>query len=677
MTSARDVVITGRGAVTAAGIGVAPLLEAVSTGRCLLASPLVIGDPLLLDGPVGEVSMEPDGLRPQLRIVEMAVTAAQQALAEAALSTDELSNLDVILGTGSGTRSAEDWRLAGRQPPTVTAAEGGERFALVTDLIRAELGARGRSITINTACSSGGNAIAHAWELLLTGRAHHILCIGVEELWAGLFLSFKMIGALSHEPCKPFGRSSGTTLAEGAAALLLELRDTALHRGAMPLGVVLGIGQSADAFHMTHPDPDGVGARLSVDRALRAAGITTSSVDVVATHGTGTAANDEMERWLQTRLFPLTPMIATKATHGHTHGASAAVELLALLECLRSPSYRPHSTLLTRADGATPTTNDWRVGVKNAFAIGGLNTSIVAAGPGYAARRSYRRSRRAVFSVAELAVAGSSWLPSEGPTFDDSGTRDGEALIEVPPLHEKAHDLKSTLSKRDWRRMDLLGKMVLTAAALIVRPVSISANFDEVGLAFATHHGPALAWAIASDTLRRGARLRPETISRLSYNAAPSWVCQIFSFRGPTVAYTSGDVGAFHAFEHAVMVLELGLADIMLVIGADEYTGPCCPDDGLTRLSGMDPTGSLFASVHTEAANPQATPAVAACLLVREDRLALCPAPPSWPVQVNSETFVLPTLTSSRLERLPFQSASPLFEIAERIGKARATTPST
>jgi 3-oxoacyl-[acyl-carrier-protein] synthase II len=663
-----DVVVTGRGALTAAGPSVAHLLRAVSDGVSRLGPARTFGDPRVIRGPVGEVGLAADSEVSRLRAVAMALHAAEEALLEANIPSGGRRELDVVLGTGSGSRGPEDWRLAGLDPPLKALEDGSERFDAVTVSVCKELGALGRSVTVSTGCSSGANAVAHGWELLRTGRSQRVLCLGVEELWAGLVLSFGMIGALSTETCAPFDRSDGTTLAEGVAAVVLEHRVTAHARNAPYFGVVMSAAQSADAFHLTRPDPSGGGAELAVRRALQLAQVGTGSVDVVSTHGTGTAANDEAERTLQARLFSHeVPMIATKGVHGHTHGASAIVELLVLLECLRGTS-RPTPVSINSVHPSSMHKNavKWRIGVKNAYAIGGLNTSLVAASASANVRRPQAPLHR-VFSAAEYAVVGSGYIASANSQCDvDAMMQDKTGIVHIPvPLTATTQDSRA-VSGRAWRRLDLLAKLALVATSAILEPFT-GLDRENVGVSYATKHGPIMSWFMASDALRHGRAINPAMIPRLSFNAAPSLVCERLQLRGATSAYASGHDGAMHALMHAVMTLELGLAEAMIVLAVDEYTGVLSEDRGLARLGGIDPTSPVFKPVHDRAADPWATPSVAALLLVRADADAMAREDTARLVEIPSAIFDIRTASGDRR-----QSAASLFIAAERVGELRS-----
>jgi hypothetical protein len=108
-------------------------------------------------------------------------------------------------------------------------------------------------------------------------------------------------------------------------------------------------------------------------------------------------------------------------------------------------------------------------------------------------------------------------------------------------------------------------------------------------------------------------------IPRLSHSAPASVISQVYGWRGPLVTYVSGASCALNALEHASMVIELGLAEAMLVLAVDEYTGPAAPDRGLRRLSGIEPRDPTLDATHADEAAPDDLPGVAALLLVAGD----------------------------------------------------------
>lgn len=638
------VVVTGRGALCAAGEGVEALLDLIRSGRSALAPARHGPTAAALGAPIGEVDLKLGDTRLP-RIVTMAATVASEALSEAALVPRRDRPIDLIVGNASGSRGEADYRLVGAAPQAATMHDAADRFAGCTALLAEKLGIDGRIVTLNTACSSGLSAVAHGWELIATGRSTCVLCVGVEEFTAGMFLGFKAIGAVASEACSPFRLSTGTSFSEGAAAVVLERGDIARGRGATVFGTILGTGQSADAFDLARPDPHGAGALLAIRRALGAADATDDDVSLVGAHGTGTRANDAMESELYADTFARVPVLATKGLHGHAVSASALLELIVTMACLyglrvidacwhpRHPQY---------------TSNSGGIALKSAFDVGGLNTSLVVS------RDPPEATPTGVTMPRVVAVRGA-WVDSR--SLLDSSTDGAPA----------------TVSRRDWRRMDLLTKLTYTATARVMEADWLGTSIlDNVGLAYATAEGPILSWIIASDALRTGKALNPRIIPRLSHTSAPAWTSQILALRGPVVTYFGGPAGSLAALDHATMVLELEIADAMIVVAADEYTGLESHDRALFEYSEIDSHSPVFAEGHAVIASPRARPVAAAVLLAREDTAE------AWEVADRISAQDLIERDPSRWQR-EIQAAAPLgsMSMLSLIGAAPEIRPTT
>src|SRR5881227_1904203 len=149
---------------------------------------------------------------------------------------------------------------------------------------------------IANACASGTNAIGHAFECVRSGKYQRVLTGGYDALSELVFVGFDSLQASTPEKCRPFDRDrTGMVLGEGAAILALENLDVARARGARVLAEVTGYGMSTDNFHLTQPDPSGIGPRRAMERALESAQASADSVDYINAHGTATPFNDAAE----------------------------------------------------------------------------------------------------------------------------------------------------------------------------------------------------------------------------------------------------------------------------------------------------------------------------------------------------------------------------------------------
>ena len=188
----------------------------------------------------------------------------------------------------------------------------------------------GLSMTVATACSSSAKVFAHAERLLRLGLADAAVVGGTDTLCGSVLFGFHSLELISPEPCRPFDRQRrGLSLGEGAGFALLE-KD-----GQGPW--LLGYGESSDAFHMSSPHPEGVGARRAIGAALQSAGLSAEQIDYVNLHGTATPKNDEIEGRLVAALFPSrTHASSTKGWTGHALGAAGILECVITLLALES-----------------------------------------------------------------------------------------------------------------------------------------------------------------------------------------------------------------------------------------------------------------------------------------------------------------------------------------------------
>lgn len=260
-----------------------------------------------------------------------------------------------------------------------------QRADLPARYIASVLGVSGPVIAYSTACASSASALSSARNMLRAGICDAAIAGGVDIVSAAVALGFDSLEAVSPEPCQPFSKNrSGITLGE-AAALFVVSRD------GLPGSDIrlLGAGESADAHHMTAPDPDGNGAALAMERALADAGIPAGVVDYVNLHGTGTALNDAMESRALARVFgrPV-PASSTKSLTGHTLGAAGALEAgicWMALSAMNPGRILPPQIWDGERDPDLPpldivgpgrTAGRFETCLSNSFAFGGCNVSL-------------------------------------------------------------------------------------------------------------------------------------------------------------------------------------------------------------------------------------------------------------------------------------------------------------
>jgi len=389
------VVITGRGIVSAAGVGYFSLAEAVLSG-----TPLIKAAPEAF--PVRQFAGVCDfdaSKRFDARALTMldrgsqyAAVAAREAVLESGLEPEALRTprTGVVIGTANGgteTVLAASRRVLvgdGRtHPMTVPAAMASGPASRIS----LETGATGPCFSVSSACASTNHALIVALHLLRSGAVDVMLAGGCDSCANTDYLrGWAALQVCAPEPCRPFSISRrGLSVGEGAGVFVLEREDFARARGARILGVLAGGGMSSDARDIVAPSPDGMAAAIA--GALRDADIAPTDIDYINAHGTGTLLNDASETAAIRSVFGsaanAVSVSSTKSIHGHAMGASGALELAAVLASLEA-SIVPPTLGYLGADPAcdldvtpnAPKQRAIRAALSNSFAFGGLNAVI-------------------------------------------------------------------------------------------------------------------------------------------------------------------------------------------------------------------------------------------------------------------------------------------------------------
>jgi 3-oxoacyl-[acyl-carrier-protein] synthase II len=320
------------------------------------------------------------------RASHMMIHALNEAMAQAPQFEPEL----MIIGTTSGGMSYGEQYYRSlcrsgdlRHAPTWIANYPAQKP--VIDAQQEVLKASVPCQVIANACASGTNAIGHAFECVRSGRYQRVLTGGYDALSELVFTGFDSLQASTPEKCRPFDRHrAGMVLGEGAAVLALENLELARKRDAPVLAEIVGYGISTDNFHITQPDPSGVGPREAMERALHSAQISAEEVDYINAHGTATIFNDAAEGKAITALFDGVPVSSTKSMMGHSLGAAGAVEAIFCLLALKDQFLPPNINFGALDDGLdlNVVANESRPAVvrtvlSNSFGFGGTNASIL------------------------------------------------------------------------------------------------------------------------------------------------------------------------------------------------------------------------------------------------------------------------------------------------------------
>lgn len=255
-----------------------------------------------------------------------------------------------------------------------------------------ELGARAGVITPVSACSSGSEAIAHAWRQIVMGDADFAVCGGVEGGIEALpIAAFSMMRAMSTNNEDPAGASrpfdknrDGFVFGEAGALMIIETEEHAKARGAKPLARLMGAGITSDAFHMVAPASDGLRAGQAMKRAMETAGLSPKDIDHVNAHATATPIGDTAEaNAIRVAGVEHAPVYAPKSALGHSIGAVGALESLLTVLALRDgvipPTLNyetPDPEINLDVVAGEPRYGDYSYAINNSFGFGGHNVAL-------------------------------------------------------------------------------------------------------------------------------------------------------------------------------------------------------------------------------------------------------------------------------------------------------------
>jgi len=250
------------------------------------------------------------------------------------------------------------------------------------DFVRRYLRLDGPSVVVSSACATTAKVFGNAVRMMAAGLCDAAVVGGADTLCGTTLHGFRSLSLVSDEPCRPFdAERRGISIGEGAGFALLEKVAGGRDRRARVL--LLGVGESSDAHHMSSPHPEGIGARLAMERALAAAALTPGDIDYVNLHGTATPVGDAAEDRAVSDLLGRTPCSSTKGFTGHTLGASGIIEAifsaLSIVHGFMPGS--PHTrtvdpTFRSRYMVEKRCTSVDRV-ISNSFGFGGANCSLV------------------------------------------------------------------------------------------------------------------------------------------------------------------------------------------------------------------------------------------------------------------------------------------------------------
>ena len=356
----RRVVITGMGAITPVGNDVPSMWQALTAGRSG-AGRISCFDPASFESQIAaEVKhfdplqyLNPKETKRTERFTQFAIAAAKQAVKDSgfAVGGEDPFRCGVVIGTGMGSMQLIEEQhnvLLARGPKKLTPFMIPMLICnMASGHVAMDLGFKGPNFCTTTACASGAHGVGEAFRLIQHGQADVMLGGGTEScitpMSVGGFCALMALSRRNDAPQKasrPFDKErDGFVIGEGAGVLLLEELEHAKKRGAKIYAEMAGYGATADAYHMTAPDPEGTGAAKAMQLALEDAKLTPEQIGYINAHGTSTELNDKIETLAIKKTFGAaakkTPISSTKSMTGHLIGAAGGVEAVISILAIR------------------------------------------------------------------------------------------------------------------------------------------------------------------------------------------------------------------------------------------------------------------------------------------------------------------------------------------------------
>lgn len=357
----KKVVVTGMGIVSPIGSGQDKFFDALYRGECGVDR-ITSFDPARYNCQIAaEVKdldlaaiLGPRRLQRTARFTQLALVAAQEAWKQSGLEIEKENPLKMAIFLGVGIGGLE----VDTETQSKLALKGPERVSAMTiprmitneapGNMAMDFGIRGAAHVVTTACASGTDAIGHAIDYIRSGRADVVMTGGSEAavtpFGVSTFCALKALSTRNDDPkhaSRPFDKDrDGFIIGEGAGILILESEEHALARGAVILAEAAGSAATTDGYHLTAPDPEGIGCASAITLALEDAQINPEEIGYLNAHGTSTPTNDPIETKAVKRAFgdwsKQMKISSIKGMIGHCLGAAGGIEALVCVKALQS-----------------------------------------------------------------------------------------------------------------------------------------------------------------------------------------------------------------------------------------------------------------------------------------------------------------------------------------------------
>ncbi|MBN2826542.1 MAG: beta-ketoacyl-ACP synthase II [Tissierellales bacterium] len=404
----RRVVITGMGAITPIGSGLENFWEGIKSGKCGIDEITAFDTTDFTVKLAAEVKdfdpsqfMDKKEAKRMDRFCQFAIASSQMAMDDSGLNPEQIDKkkFGVIIGSGVGginTIETEIAKLNSKGPGKVSPFFIPMIISnMASGLVAIRFKAQGVNMSVVTACASGGNAIGESFKKIQSGVCDIMLAGGSEaSVTPATVAGFASMTALCAGEDKnrasiPFDKErSGFVMGEGSGMLILEEYEHAIARGARIYSEIVGYGATCDAYHMTTPEPNGLGAASAIEFAIQDAGISKKDIGYINAHGTSTPYNDKFETLAIKNVFGADaykiPVSSTKSMTGHLIGGAGAIEAIVVSMAIKE-GYLPPTINHRVADpdcdlDIIPNEGrycDIEYALSNSLGFGGHNTILV------------------------------------------------------------------------------------------------------------------------------------------------------------------------------------------------------------------------------------------------------------------------------------------------------------
>ncbi len=408
----RRVVITGLGAVTPFGVGVDKFWESLKAGKSGIATSTAIDIDKHVVKISGEVKdfnpedyMDPKKAKKLDRFTQFAMVAADEAIKDAKLEGADIDpyRIGVIVSSAAGgfkTFEENHIRIIEKGPNKCSPFTVPMMIVnMPSGNISMKYGFKGINKVVVSACATGSHSIGDAFRSIQYGDADVMVAGGAEaticDVGVGAFSAARTLSKRNDEPQKasrPYDKDrDGFVMSEGSGVLVLEEYEHAKKRGAHIYAEIVGYGQTADAYDVVAPAPDGSGAIKAMEFALKDAGMKPTEIQYINTHGTSTGLGDKAESHAVAKVFgdrkenPDLFVTSTKSMHGHMLGATGAAEAIVCIKAINE-NIVPPTINLDNQDEEVADLNyvpynavkaELHAALSNSFGFGGQNASLV------------------------------------------------------------------------------------------------------------------------------------------------------------------------------------------------------------------------------------------------------------------------------------------------------------